>query len=104
MLMSDPSTIVFGEKILIFLVGIVVFLVGMRITVRASNELSPQQLKEDWLMEYAVSGVDEDETSPLAVVLLGTVLMTLGTWHLAVVLMDWPIPAFYKQLGHLFGI
>ncbi|MEZ4535480.1 MAG: hypothetical protein R3D26_10845 [Cyanobacteriota/Melainabacteria group bacterium] len=55
-------------------------------------------------MEYAVSGVDEDETSPLAVVLLGTVLMTLGTWHLAVVLMDWPIPAFYKQLGHLFGI
>lgn len=102
--MNDFSTIVFGEKILIFLVGIVLFIVGMRTTVQASNELSPQQLKEDWLMVYAVSGAEEEERSPLAVVLLGTVLMTLGTWHLAVVLMDWPVPAFYVQLRHLFGI
>lgn len=102
--MNDISTIIFGEKILIFLVGMVLFIVGMRTTVRASNELSPQQLKEDWLMEYAVSGVEEEENSPLAVVILGTVLMTLGTWHLAVVLMDWPVPGFYTQLRHLFGI
>lgn len=92
-----------GEKSVVFVTGCIIFLLGLKLTIRSSNEAVSERLSDDTFSVEDYLGEEEDEDSPLARMFLGACIMTLGVYNVYLVLAELPMPEFYRSIFNWFG-